>query len=181
MPKPATNGDLIKTAERRAYILGLRKAGASYRDIARATIVKFGADKLPKGFDCLYAYKDVKRELEKIRDDMAHDTDEIRAIELERLDTMLMTVWGLATAQPVKDPDTGQVIHSTSDDTKFKAVDRVLKIMDRRLKLVPDLQIVTPVDITTGGLPVMPPIREVVANHPEPEEDDQPTPPTLEG
>ena len=50
--------NLLETAERRAFVLKQRKGGATYRMIADAAIAKFGVERLPKGWDELYAYKD---------------------------------------------------------------------------------------------------------------------------
>ena len=63
----ADNSQQVDTQTRRAFILELRRSGATYRQIAEATIKKFGADNLPLGFDCRYASMDVKRELEKLQ------------------------------------------------------------------------------------------------------------------
>lgn len=125
-----TSGRIIKTAERRAYVLGLRKAGATYRDIANATIQRFGVDELPLGYDCLYCYKDVKRELAKVRKEMGLDVEHIRSLELERLDALLLSIWPMAI--PGKDAP-------VDSDTRMKAIDRALKIINQRARLVPDL------------------------------------------
>ena len=50
----------LKTAERRRFILDLRKAGLTYAQIVEQAIKKFGTTALPRGFDERYAYKDVK-------------------------------------------------------------------------------------------------------------------------
>ena len=89
MAKAVTNPVLLKTAERRAFVLQLRKAGATYRSIASACLSRFGADQLPAGWDERYAYKDVRRELDTLREQMSIDVEEIRTLELERLDSLL--------------------------------------------------------------------------------------------
>ena len=113
-----TNGKFIETAERRAFVLDCRRSGMKYADIAEATAEKFGIDNLPKGWDSRYAYKDVKREMDKLRDQMAEDVEDIRQMEIDRLDDMLAGLW------------------EDAKDGKPQAVDRVLKIMSRRSKLV---------------------------------------------
>lgn len=123
MNQPVTSGRQIETAERRAYILELRKAGANYRTIAENVVKKFGSDMLPKGFDERYAWMDVKRELERINSERAEDTLEIRSLELERLDRLLMAMYPKAT----------------SGD--YAAVDRVLKIMAQREKYITGLTV----------------------------------------
>ena len=118
MDQHKTDRRIIDTAERRSYVLALRKAGATYRQIAEAVIREFGEEKLPKGFNELYAYKDVKRELDKLRTQMAEDVGEIRRLEVERLDDLLRGLW--------KQARTGNQ----------GAVDRVLRIMKRRADLL---------------------------------------------
>lgn len=111
---------MLITAERRSFVLNLRKAGVTYMEIARLAIQEFGSDSLPKGWDERYAYKDVKRELERLRKDMAVDVEDIRELDLERLDVMLEAIWKKATG----------------DKTDYDAMDRVLRIMERRDKLL---------------------------------------------
>jgi len=121
MPTSAhTASDKLETAQRRAFVLQLRKAGVTYPNIARAAIEKFGVDRLPRGWDERYAYKDVKRELDKIRVEISESASNVLALELQRLDALLKALWAEAAR---KNPD-----HS--------AVDRVLKIMERRAKLL---------------------------------------------
>jgi TolA-binding protein len=116
MPRP--NDDLLKTAERRRDVLQLREAGATYEAIADALREKYGADRLPSGWDSLYAAKDVKRELKKVQRQNAETAESVREIELRRLDRMLRGLW----------PDAVQ------GDTQ--AIDRVLRIMKRRADLL---------------------------------------------
>ena len=110
--------DLLDTAERRAYVFQLRKAGATYDAIAQAAIDKFGADALPAGYDCRYAWKDIKRELDRLRGEIADAANDIIELETQRLDAMLTVLWP-------------QVAKGNQG-----AVDRVLRIMERRSKLL---------------------------------------------
>ena len=89
---PKTSAKLLLTAERRAVVLQLRKAGATYEAIATTLKAKYGYNRLPKGWDSRYAYKDVARELKRLRTDMAIDTKAILTMELERLDTLMMAI-----------------------------------------------------------------------------------------
>jgi len=98
----------------------MRKAGASYREIASATAKKFGTEQLPNGWDCRYAYMDVKRELDKLHNVIGEEAADVRQMEVERLNDMLKALYVKATR---RDPDYG-------------AVDRVLKIMRRRADLL---------------------------------------------
>ena len=115
---PKTSAKLLLTAERRAVVLQLRKAGATYEAIATTLKAKYGYNRLPKGWDSRYAYKDVARELKRLRTDMAIDTKAILTMELERLDTLMMAIWA----------------RSVGGD--LEAMDRVLSIMARRAKLL---------------------------------------------
>ena len=96
----------------------LRKSGWTYEKIAMATVRKFGASALPRGYDHRYAYKDVRRELDRLRSDVAEDTADVRDMEIQRLDAMLEGMWSKAARGNVA------------------AVDRVLKIMERRCKIL---------------------------------------------
>lgn len=122
-----TSAQQLQTAERRAFVLAMRKSGATYDQIANAAIEQFGTDHLPSGWDKRYAYRDVQAELTSLRTDTAENAEAIRQIEVERLDALLAALWGQARGKRTKDeyipPD-------------LQALDRVLKIMERRAKLV---------------------------------------------
>jgi len=113
-----TSPRTLNTVERRLYVLALRRTGMTYEKIARAAVKKFGADNLPNGWDKLYAYKDVKREIDKIRSTLREDAGEIVELELQRLDEMLVGLWAKARRG------------------NTAAIDRVLKIMERRAKFL---------------------------------------------
>lgn len=95
----------ITAAEKRARALELRKAGATYDQIARQVgFSERGA-----------AYRAVQTALLEITQEPAQ---EVRQLELERLDAMLLGLWPAARKG------------------KEGAVDRVLRIMERRAKLL---------------------------------------------
>ena len=127
--------DLLETAERRAFVLGLRKQGKTYVDIARATIDKFGVERLPAGFDERYAWKDVSRELERLRAEIADSADSVIELEVQRLDAMLDRLW-----PKVENGDE-------------KAVNTALRVMERRAKLL-GLDSPTKQDLTSAGQPI---------------------------
>jgi len=139
MAKAKTHPDYINTAERRAMVLRLRKVGMTYAEIAEAVSRAAEAGRigaLPSGWSSLYAYKDVARELAKRRDVMAEDAELVRQLELDRLDDMQKGLWPLVARQ---NPD-------------LKALDRLLKIMDRRAKY---LDLDSPIAITgAAGKPI---------------------------
>ena len=149
----ADNSQQVDTQERRAFILELRRSGATYRQIAKATIKKFGADNLPLGFDCRYASMDVKRELEKLQAINESQADDLMTLELDRLDAMLLGLWQRARS---------------GDE---KAVDRVLRIMERRARLL-GLDKAQGIDITSGGRTIQITTIEAVAPPLDPPKED---------
>jgi len=113
---PNQTSDLLKTAERRAFVIKKRGEGLSYPAIVEAAIAQFGVDVLPKGYDVRYAWKDIKRELDALRSEVDEGIRDLRDIELQRLDEMLIPMLKAAKGG------------------KVNAVDRVIKIMDRRAR-----------------------------------------------
>lgn len=114
----AASPRLIDAAEKRAKALELRKAGATYDQIARQV-----------GYaDRGGAYRAVATALKQITEEPAH---EVRQLELERLDAMLLGLWPNARKG------------------KEGAIDRALRIMERRAKL---LGLDTPLKADVGGL-----------------------------
>lgn len=108
MPHPShitANHKGIAATERQRQALELRKAGVGFQAIA---------DRLGYS-DHSGAYRAVKSALKKTLQEPA---DEVRALELERLDKLLLGLWPRAT--------------SGND----RAIDRVLKIMQRRANLL---------------------------------------------
>lgn len=118
MKQSETRAQLVETAERRAFVTDMRKSGATYRQIADATIKRFGVERLPAGYDERYAWQDVKRELDRLNRERTENTRQIRELELLRLDRLLFSLWSLAIGG------------------EFGAIDRVLKIMKRRADLL---------------------------------------------
>lgn len=97
----------VRAAARREEALRLRQAGASYRAIAQ----KLGITREA-------ARKHVVAALEQLDDVTADLRAQLRRLELERLDALQLAHW---TAAMQGDP---------------AATDRILRIMDRRAKLV---------------------------------------------
>ena len=75
-------GQVETIAERRVLALELRKAGGSYREIARQL-----------GVDVHTAHADVGAELAALRETAVGEATELRALELERLDGMTSGLW----------------------------------------------------------------------------------------
>ena len=75
-------GQVEAIAERRVLALELRKAGGSYREIARQL-----------GIDVHTAHAAVGAELAALRETAVAEATELRALELERLDGMTSGLW----------------------------------------------------------------------------------------
>ena len=108
MPESKTSPRRLQAAERRRKATELRKLGLSYQKIGQALGVSRQA-----------AYKAVQTELSKIEQESAENTCEARRLELERLDE-----WQVHVEREMK------------NGKALSAIDRGLKIMDRRSKLL---------------------------------------------
>ena len=95
--------------QKKAKALELRRAGYGFREIAAELDVSVGR-----------AHQYVTEAFEDARTQVAAHTDELRAQELSRLDGLMQRLYPLATA-------------STPD---LLAVDRVIKCMERRARLL---------------------------------------------
>ena len=105
--RPDTDRRTITGEENRLRALQLRKAGLPYHAIGQQL-----------GTTSQYAFKLVKAALEHLRTRCAEATETLRQLELERLDALLMGLWTPA---------------SRGDHA---SIDRVLKIMERRARLL---------------------------------------------
>jgi len=110
----------------------LRKAGATYANIAAQTIKKFSAANLPKGYDERQAHQDVVRELDKLNSFREETAIQVLDLELARLDALLMACWAQAKSG------------------HLGAIDRALRVLDRRAKLL-GLDAPHKMDITSAG------------------------------
>lgn len=113
-----TRPDVVRTAERRAFTLQLRAKGLTYRAIEAEVRKHFGDENLPDGYSYRRAYKDVKAEMDKLRDQIKEESEAVLYLELQRLDAMLEGVWERA------------------QKGNTNAIETVLKIMQRRSKLL---------------------------------------------
>jgi len=136
-----TGEKALSTAERRAFVLTLRRRGWIYARIVRAAIEQFGIDKLPKGWDERYAYKDVKRELDYIRNQIGEDASAVLTLELNRLDVMF------------------EAMYKQARKGNQGAIDRVLRIMERRAKLL-GLDAPQRHDVAASGITIYLPNKE---------------------
>lgn len=115
--------ELAEVAARRAELIRLRRAGVRFED-PRIMGLGYGSRQS--------ATKDFKRALEERRDDQAAEASVYRQEENERLDALLEVVWPRAT-EPTPVFKDGEEVGSEID---LKAVETVLKLMDRRAKLM---------------------------------------------
>lgn len=92
---------------RRIRALELRKSGYSYRTIADTLEVNVST-----------AYKDVQASLQVLRDLEVQQAEDVRGIEIERMDRLLLAVWDRAM------------------DGDERSVRSALSIMERRAKLL---------------------------------------------
>lgn len=80
--RPPHPGEDEIIAERRVRAFGLRKAGASYRQIAQQLSVSLNT-----------AWADVNAELLELRAQVQADAAEVRDMELQRCDEMILGLW----------------------------------------------------------------------------------------
>jgi hypothetical protein len=123
MPKGArrpTAKSMVLAKSRELECLALRKAGATYDQIAEKTGLAREGARLA-----------VSRALKSLAEATTEAAEEVRQLELDRLDAMLLGLW-----QKAQRGDTA-------------AIDRVLKIQERRARLL-GLDAVVKVDVTTS-------------------------------
>lgn len=111
------------TRVRRTKLLALRRQGIRYDDDRIMDLGYASPDA---------ARRDLNRALEQHRDEERAEVGIYRQQENERLDSLLEAAWPQATKpQPVLNKE-GEVVAMTVD---MRAVDTVLRLMDRRAKL----------------------------------------------
>ncbi len=129
---PASRAKRADTALRRRKAIDMRMAGASYQQIA---------DELgytTRGAAC----QDVTRALETAVVEQARSVEAYREEELQRLDVLLAEAWAVLKRQHVTvshgkliyDDRTGEPL--IDDGPTLSAIDRILKIQERRAKFL---------------------------------------------
>jgi hypothetical protein len=114
---------LDEVAVRRTQLLKLRREGVRYDDDRVAALGYSSPDS---------ARKDLKRALEAHRNAEAAEVATYRQQENERLDALLEAAWPQATQPtPIRDKE-GNIV---GEELDMRAVDTVLRLMDRRAKL----------------------------------------------
>lgn len=167
---PASRAKQAETAGRRAKLIRLRRSGIRFDD---PLILALGYSSSGA------ARKDLIRALEQNRDEEAAEVSVYRQQENERLDSLLEAVWGKATTpSPILDREGIEVAR----EIDLKAVDTVLKLMDRRAKLNGlDMPVKAELSGPGGGAMQVGPVgiaelRNLIrtAGDPDAEEDDEP-------
>ena len=132
--------------ERRRKALELRKAGVTFQ--ASADTVGFRSAQA--------AYDSVDRALRQFARPPA---EQLRELEIRRLDAMLQVVWPFVIAPTVKTVPMGQqVAMQVWDEAKFLAIDRCLRILAQRARLL-GLEVSS--ESPFGNQPLLPGQREV--------------------
>lgn len=128
---PASKAQQAKTAERRTRAIALKVAGVPYDTIAQ----QLGY--ASRGAACT----DIDRALKQRRRDLDVRSGSAVALEIERLETMERTAWAVLRRTHVV-VSHGRVILDanqqpmTDDAPTLNAIDRLLKIQERRAKLL---------------------------------------------
>ena len=107
MPISEPKGQREDLSERRAQVMALRKAGGSIRAIAAQL-----------GMPPTVVYEDLQHTLKELAAETMHDTREYRAMEMARLDDMLL------------------VLSPQLKAGHLGAIDRALRISERRARLL---------------------------------------------
>jgi len=124
MGRSKVDNRIVRGRQREIESLELRKAGLTYRQIGeRLGITEQGA------------HAAVMRALRRLNERITEAAEEVRRLELERLDRLLLALWPQAAKG------------------NQGAVDRVLRIMERRARLL-GLDAPKGVDVTSGGAPL---------------------------
>lgn len=107
MAESKTGARRVRGSVRRAQCMNLRRSGATYSEIGAQV-----------GISRQAAFKHVKTEMLSLAEVASEDASAIRALEIDRLDRLQLGIWSSAS--------TGHL----------GAIDRILKIMERRAKLL---------------------------------------------
>lgn len=119
-------------AARRAKACQMRRDGHTWQEIA---------DTLGLGSRS-EAYNDVARALDEARKELRESAEQFRELELERLDNLERTVREVLAKQHVHVSASGRVVKGddgvtiVDDGPTLQAVDRLLKIAERRSRLL---------------------------------------------
>lgn len=129
---------MTEVAQRRAKAVAMRRDGATWQAVVDAL-----------GYsDRASAHKDVTRALDIARKELAFEVDQYRQMELERLDKLertacavleskhLLVQGGKVVCIPRGDGEGVEIDPLMDDGPTLAAIDRLLKIAERRSKLL---------------------------------------------
>lgn len=108
------DAERIKRLEAKKQALSLRASGATYRQIAETLDISVGV-----------AHNYVQNALKDVQQEIDKEADMLRALEVERLDQMLLALAPMLRAN-----------QREGRTANLGAIDRALKIMERRAKLL---------------------------------------------
>lgn len=108
----------LAVAERKQQALYFRTLGLNYREIYEQMVRLYGADKLPGSYDERYVYRDIQEEVHRVKAELSETANQVRIIELQTLNQMQSAI----------------MTRALSGD--YKAIDKVLKIMNTRALLL---------------------------------------------
>ena len=115
---------MIEATERRAKLMEWRRERyLSFRELAEKAKEYWGEDNLPKGYDHRYAWQDVRKALDITIEELWFNTGQFVAEELLRLGEMNQYLYQLRENNP-------------DDDFKLKCIDRMLKVQQRKAKML---------------------------------------------
>jgi len=152
-------GSHEEASERRLQALELRKAGQGYRAIGAQL-----------GISEAQAHRDVKAALVRLAELELESADELRTMELARLDTLqvaamrvLLSTHPLVSGGKVLSRFTsdGEAIGLTDDGPRLAAIDRLLRISESRRKLL-GLDAPQAIDVSAVTSPAYIALRAVV-------------------
>lgn len=129
---PASRAKRANTAKRRSEAIALRMAGQTFEQIAQTLGYP------SRGAAC----QDITRALETAVVEQARSVEAYREEELQRLDALLAEAWGVlkrphltvSHGRVIYDDATGQPI--LDDSPTLSAIDRILKIQERKAKFL---------------------------------------------
>ena len=147
MATGASSVQRLKTAERRQYVCALRAAGATYHQIADQAAKEFGLDRLPKGWDHRFAYKDVKRVLDKMYKEMYIDMRGYQQIQVQRYEGMIRTFWPSAMRRDKGSAEL--VLKAMKDENKLLGLDSPQRV-DIRVQQIDQRIEQLMAELTTG-------------------------------
>jgi len=115
------SGEMLDHEENRQKCIDLRRDGKTYAQIGQEM-----------GFTAQRAHAIITKELARIRSERQQSNEDVRDIEIERIDKLMGVCMERADPPETKDPE----LLELQAENRMKAIDRAVKLMDRRAKLL---------------------------------------------